>query len=165
MHVDSHKRRIHAELSTRKYGGELAPPTLLQLPIAWFLLSILAAKARLCAQFTIEGWCSGVRRARRLGSHRAERVERPLDDVRETKSIESDYRLPRLFGVRQQTVSRYRSGCTQMSDDMALRVATMIEKPLGPMFPRAGDRAREATDVANVWWAAAMALGRVSTPQ
>jgi hypothetical protein len=52
-----------------------------------------------------------------------------------------------------------------MSDEMALRVATMIGKPVAPMFCRAGDRAREASDVANVSREAAMALGRVSTPR
>lgn len=46
-------------------------------------------------------------------------------------------------------LSRYRSRCTQVRDEMALRVATMIGKPVAPMFRRAGDRAREASDVAN----------------
>jgi predicted transcriptional regulator len=84
-----------------------------------------------------------------------------LDDVREAKGIASDYALAKLLGVRQQTVSSYRSGRTQLSDGMALRVAKMIGRPPAPILAElAAERAKDP-EVAKVWRDAAKALARL----
>jgi predicted transcriptional regulator len=83
-----------------------------------------------------------------------------LDEVREIKGIESDYALAKLLGVRQQTVSSYRSGRTQMSDEIALRLALMIGKPAAPIFAELAAERAKHPDVAKIWKDAAKALAK-----
>jgi predicted transcriptional regulator len=63
-----------------------------------------------------------------------------LDEVREAKGLTSDYQLAKLMAVRQQTVSSYRSGRTQMSDEIALKLASMIGKDAAKVLARARGR-------------------------
>jgi hypothetical protein len=80
--------------------------------------------------------------------------------VRKVKGIESDYRLAKLLIVRQQTITNYRSGRTQMDDTIVLRVARMMGRPPAPLLALiAAERAKDP-EVARVWKAAARDLGR-----
>lgn len=85
-----------------------------------------------------------------------------LDEVREAKGISSDYALAKLLAVRQQTVSSYRSERTQMSDEIALQLATMIGKPAAPIFAQLAAERAKNPEVAKVWREAARILSRRS---
>jgi len=56
------------------------------------------------------------------------------DEVLETKGLASDYAVAKLLGVRPQTVTNYRSGCAQLSDEIALRSARMMRKRLARLL-------------------------------
>jgi transcriptional regulator with XRE-family HTH domain len=74
-----------------------------------------------------------------------------LDEIREVKGITSDYKLAKLLGVRQQTISSYRSGRTQASDEIALRAATIIGRSPGPLLAQLAAERAKNPDVAKVW--------------
>jgi hypothetical protein len=50
-----------------------------------------------------------------------------LDAVRARLNLASDYRLAKVLGIRVQTVSNYRHGRTAMADDVAVRVAELLQ--------------------------------------
>src|SRR6267142_1737721 len=73
-----------------------------------------------------------------------------LDEVRKIKGLDSDYAAAKLLKVRTQTISSYRTGRTQMNDEMALRASRMLGRPPAPLFAQlAAERARNA-EVAKV---------------
>jgi transcriptional regulator with XRE-family HTH domain len=83
-----------------------------------------------------------------------------LDELRETKGLQSDYKLAKLLDVRQQTVSNYRNNRTQMTDEIAYRAARMLGRPPGPILARlAGERAKD-THVAKVWFEMARQIAK-----
>ena len=83
-----------------------------------------------------------------------------LDEVRKIKGLDSDYALARLLEVRTQTISSYRTGRTQMSDEMALRAARVLGRAPAPVFAQlAAERAKDP-EVAKVWAEAAKVLAR-----
>lgn len=49
-----------------------------------------------------------------------------LDAAKRAVSVESDYALAKQLGVRTSTISNYRSGRSQMDDEMATKVAAAI---------------------------------------
>ena len=74
-----------------------------------------------------------------------------LDEIRETKGLASDYVVAKLLNVRPQTISSYRAGRTQMSDEMALRATRVIGRAPAPVFAQlAADRATNP-DVKKIW--------------
>ena len=74
-----------------------------------------------------------------------------LDDIKDTKGIESDYKLAKVLEVRQQTITNYRSGRSQMSDEIAFRAARMLGRAPGPVMAQiAGERAKDA-QVSKAW--------------
>lgn len=76
------------------------------------------------------------------------------------KGLESDYRLAKLLGVLPQTVSNYRSGRSQLSDEIAVRLAALMGRHPGHMLASlAADRAKHP-DVAKAWQEVAKMLGR-----
>jgi len=83
-----------------------------------------------------------------------------LDEVREAKGIGSDYALAKLLAVRQQTISNYRGGRTQMSDEIVLRVARMMGRAAAPLFAQLAAERAKHPDVAKVWREAAKALDK-----
>jgi predicted transcriptional regulator len=83
-----------------------------------------------------------------------------LDEIREIKGLTSDYALAKLLEVRTQTITSYRTGRTQMSDEMALRATRVIGRAPAPVFAQlAGERASHP-DVKKVWQEAAKTLAR-----
>lgn len=56
--------------------------------------------------------------------------------------IDSDYALAKRLGVRQPTISSYRAGRSRMDDDVALKVAEILE--LHPMQVIAAANAERA---------------------
>jgi transcriptional regulator with XRE-family HTH domain len=51
-----------------------------------------------------------------------------LDAVKARHAIISDYKLAKLMGVGQQTISNYRNGRSTLDDSMVLRVAGLLEE-------------------------------------
>ena len=85
-----------------------------------------------------------------------------LDEVREAKGLRSDYALAKLLNVRTQTITSYRTGRTQMSDEMALRATRVLGRAAAPVFAQlAAERANDP-EVAKVWADAARVLTRSS---
>jgi plasmid maintenance system antidote protein VapI len=84
-----------------------------------------------------------------------------LDDVKKAEGIESDYALAKRLSVLPQTISNYRKGRTQMSDEIAVAMAALIDRAPAPILAQlAADRAK-SSDVAKVWREAAKALARM----
>lgn len=83
-----------------------------------------------------------------------------MDAVKETKGIRSDYALAKRLGVLPQTISNYRHGRTQMADEIAVAMASMIDRPPAPILAQlAADRAKNP-EVAKIWKEAARVLAR-----
>lgn len=83
-----------------------------------------------------------------------------LDEVRKIKGLESDYALAKLLDVRTQTISSYRTGRTQMSDEMALRATRVLGRAAAPVFAQLAAERAQSQEVATVWAEAAKLLGR-----
>lgn len=83
-----------------------------------------------------------------------------LDDLKEAKGLESDYKLAKLLDVRQQTISNYRNERTRMTDAIACRAAHMLGRNPGAFLAQlAGERAKEP-QVAKVWFEMAKQLAK-----
>jgi transcriptional regulator with XRE-family HTH domain len=50
-----------------------------------------------------------------------------LDAVRERLNLGSDYKLAKVLGVHQTTISNYRHGRSALADDVAVRVAELLQ--------------------------------------
>jgi plasmid maintenance system antidote protein VapI len=83
-----------------------------------------------------------------------------LDEVRKIKGLDSDYALARLLEVRTQTISSYRTGRTQMSDEMALRAARVLGRAPAPVFAQLAAERAQDQEIAKVWAEAAKILAR-----
>lgn len=83
-----------------------------------------------------------------------------LDEVRKFKGLDSDYALSKLLNVRTQTISSYRTGRTQMNDEMALRAARVLGRPAAPFFAQLAAERATHPEVAQVWREASRVLGR-----
>jgi hypothetical protein len=83
-----------------------------------------------------------------------------LDEIKDVKGLSSDYAVAKLLEVRTQTITSYRTGRTQMSDEMALRAARVLGRAPGPVFAQlAGERSKDP-EVTRVWLDAAKVLAR-----
>jgi predicted transcriptional regulator len=85
-----------------------------------------------------------------------------LNEVRESKGLRSDYALAKLLSVRTQTITSYRTGRTQMSDEMALRTARILGRAAAPIFAQLASERAKDPEVAKVWVDAAKVLARSS---
>jgi DNA-binding XRE family transcriptional regulator len=75
-----------------------------------------------------------------------------LDDLKDMKGIESDYKLAKLLEVRQQTITNYRSGRTQMDEKIAFRAARMLGRAPGPIVLQIyGERSKD-TQISRMWF-------------
>lgn len=84
-----------------------------------------------------------------------------LDEVKKAEGIESDYALAKRLDVLPQTVSNYRKGRTQMSDEIAVAMAALVDRAPAPILAQlAADRAK-SPEVAKVWKDAARSLARI----
>lgn len=83
-----------------------------------------------------------------------------LDEIRKFKGLVSDYALAKLLRVRQQTITNYRRGRTQMNDKIATRAAHMMGEPPAPLLVQlAAERAKDP-EAAKVWKELARSLKR-----
>ena len=86
---------------------------------------------------------------------------RLLSDVRQVEGIESDYALAQRLDVLPQTISNYRKGRTQMSDEIAVAMAALMDRAPAPILAQlVADRAK-SPEGAKVWCEAAKALARM----
>jgi plasmid maintenance system antidote protein VapI len=84
-----------------------------------------------------------------------------LDEVKKANGIESDYALAKRLDVLPQTISNYRHGRTQMSDEIAVAMAAMIERAPAPILAQLAAERAKSPEVAKVWREAAKALARI----
>jgi hypothetical protein len=84
-----------------------------------------------------------------------------LDEVKKAKGIESDYGLAKRLDVLPQTISNYRKGRTQMSDEIAVAMAAMVGRPAAPILAQLASERAKSPDVAKIWREAAKTLARV----
>jgi transcriptional regulator with XRE-family HTH domain len=83
-----------------------------------------------------------------------------VDAVKEAKGIKSDYAVAKRLGLKPQTISNYRKGRTQMSEETAVAIAAMLGRAAAPILIQlAAERAR-TPEVAKVWKDLAKTLGR-----
>jgi plasmid maintenance system antidote protein VapI len=78
-----------------------------------------------------------------------------LDEVRKALSVESDYALAKRLGVRQQTITSYRSGRTQMTEEISIRVAGIVGRSPALLFMQIAAERAKNPNVAGVWREAA----------
>jgi plasmid maintenance system antidote protein VapI len=74
-----------------------------------------------------------------------------LDEIREIKGLPSDYAVAKLLGVRTQTITSYRSGRTQMSDEMAWRATRVLGRAPGPVLAQLAAERTSHAEVKKVW--------------
>lgn len=83
-----------------------------------------------------------------------------LDEIKRAKGITSDYGLSKLLEVKPNAISNYRNGRSQMSDEVALKAARMMGRPLPPLLAAlAADRAKNS-EIAKARKEAAKILSR-----
>jgi hypothetical protein len=83
-----------------------------------------------------------------------------LDEIKEEKGLGSDYAVAKLLEVRTQTITSYRTGRTQMSDEMALRVARVLGRSPAPVFAQLASERAKDPEVIKIWAEAAKVLAR-----
>ena len=57
-----------------------------------------------------------------------------LDALSNHLGVNSDYALAQALGITRFTVSKYRRGVSGFSDDVALRVADLLNRPRGEVI-------------------------------
>jgi DNA-binding transcriptional regulator YdaS (Cro superfamily) len=83
-----------------------------------------------------------------------------MDEIKEIKGLESDYALAKLLDVRPQTINSYRTGRTQMSDEMALKATRVLGRRLAPVLVSlAAERAADP-EIKKVWQEVAKLISR-----
>jgi plasmid maintenance system antidote protein VapI len=83
-----------------------------------------------------------------------------IDAVKEAKGIASDYAVAKQLGLKPQTISNYRHGRTQMSDETAVALAAMISRAPAPILAQLAAERSKSPEVAKIWREAAKALSR-----
>ena len=83
-----------------------------------------------------------------------------VDEVKRYASIGSDYALAKRLGVLPQTISHYRHGRTQMSDEIAVKLSAMIGRAPAPILASLAAERAKNSDVAKIWREVAKALAR-----
>lgn len=79
------------------------------------------------------------------------RTNEYLDAVRERLNLGSDYRLAKVLGVRTQAVSNYRHGRSGMADDVAVKVAELLQlDPARVLADMAAERS-SSEEVRAIW--------------
>ena len=83
-----------------------------------------------------------------------------VDAVKEAKSIASDYELAKRLGLKPQTISNYRHGRSQMSEETAVAIAAMIGRPAAPILVQLAAERAKTPEVARIWKDVAKALAK-----
>ena len=84
-----------------------------------------------------------------------------LDEVRKAKGIASDYAMAKYLDVLPQTISNYRHGRSQMSDEIAVAMAALIDRAPGPILAQLASERAKSPEVAKVWRDVAKALAKM----
>ena len=84
-----------------------------------------------------------------------------LDEVRKARSISSDYAMAKYLDVQPQTISNYRHGRSQMSDEIAVAMAALIDRAPAPILAQLASERAKSPEVAKVWRDAAKALAKL----
>jgi len=74
-----------------------------------------------------------------------------LDEIRDTKGLTSDYQVAKLLEVRSQTITSYRTGRTQMNDEMALRATRVLGRDPAPVLAQLAAERATHPEVKKVW--------------
>ena len=83
-----------------------------------------------------------------------------LDELRKANGIGSDYALAKVLDVGVTTISNYRNNRSQLSDEIALRVAAALNRPAAPILAELAAERAKHPEVAKVWREAAKTLSR-----
>ncbi len=81
-----------------------------------------------------------------------------MDEVKKAMAATSDYRLAKLLDLRPATVSNYRSGRSQASDEIALKMAGMVNRAPASILAQIASERASSPEVARVWRDAATVL-------
>jgi transcriptional regulator with XRE-family HTH domain len=84
-----------------------------------------------------------------------------LDEARKIKGITSDYAVAKYLDVLPQTISNYRHGRTQMSDEIAVAMAALIDRAPGPILAQLASERAKSPEVAKVWREVAKTLAKL----
>lgn len=85
-----------------------------------------------------------------------------LDAIRARYGFTSDYKVAKLLGVPPQYVSRWRHGRGGMGDDVAARVAQLLELDVGYVLARLYEERATTEAARSVWRELAGRLGPVT---
>jgi plasmid maintenance system antidote protein VapI len=85
-----------------------------------------------------------------------------MDEVKKAMGATSDYRLAKLLSLEPTTVSNYRNGRSQASDEIALKLAAAINRAPAPILAQIAAERASSPEVAKVWRDAAKVLARAS---
>jgi len=85
-----------------------------------------------------------------------------MDEIKEIKGLQSDYALAKLLAVRPQTINSYRTGRTQMSDEMALKATRVLGRRLAPVLAQLAVERAVDPEVKKAWQEVAKLLSRRS---
>lgn len=83
-----------------------------------------------------------------------------MDALKEAKAIPSDYALAKRLDLKPQTISNYRKGRTQMSDETAVKMAAMVGRAPAPILAQLASERAKSPEVAKIWRDAAKTLAR-----
>lgn len=74
-----------------------------------------------------------------------------LDAVKSRLLLPSDYALQNVIGASRQQISRYRTGKDYLGDDVALRVAEILDVPPGRVLADVAAERAKSDAVREVW--------------
>jgi len=74
-----------------------------------------------------------------------------LDAIKARYDLRSDYRLAKFMGITHQAVTQYRTKGTTFSDEVALKVAELLELPEGKVLADMQAERARSERVKAVW--------------
>lgn len=83
-----------------------------------------------------------------------------IDKLRRDLKLPSDYAVAKRLHVRTTTISNYRAGRSTMGEDVAYRVAVLLDMDPGYVMACAREEAARTPELRKAWHRAAMAIKR-----
>lgn len=74
-----------------------------------------------------------------------------LDQVMRVKGITSDYALAKALGITRQTISGYRNKNTSLHDDVAIRLAELLDIEPGIVLIDMHAERSKTAEIRSVW--------------
>lgn len=81
-----------------------------------------------------------------------------LDALKARHDLKSDYALAKLLGTSRSVVSRYRTGTDTFGEEMALKVAALLDTPAGYILSCIAEERTKCPQVKAAWRKVAEAL-------